>query len=322
MTKLVWDTVGARTFESGLDRGVLYLPSGVGVAWSGLTSVETSTEANHTPVYYDGRRVANVATVGEFKGSLSAVTYPDEFDELSGFEELRGGAYVGQQKTKRFGLCYRTYVTNDLGKEDYKIHVLFNLMATPSDRSHQTLTDSPEIIEFNWELSATQSEVPGMAPTSELVFDSRKMDPWLLEDLEKMFYGDGPNDAVLMDMKDLVKFVADWYRVKIIDHGDGTWSATSDRPGFIFFMDVLQTSFEIRNAKTRYLDEHTFQISDTIDIMSEDTVIFTNNGDGTWTARSENEAAIILDDEGMFEIHDVDLVYTSPSMWRVNAQTD
>ena len=46
MTRLVWDTVGERFYETGVDRGVLYLPTAgaytVGHAWNGLTAVTES----------------------------------------------------------------------------------------------------------------------------------------------------------------------------------------------------------------------------------------------------------------------------------------
>ena len=39
MTKLAWDQAGQKTYQAGLDRGVLYLLDKA-VAWNGLTGVE------------------------------------------------------------------------------------------------------------------------------------------------------------------------------------------------------------------------------------------------------------------------------------------
>ena len=43
MSKLVWDVVGEREYETGVSKGVLYpMVSGAypkGVAWSGLTAI-------------------------------------------------------------------------------------------------------------------------------------------------------------------------------------------------------------------------------------------------------------------------------------------
>ena len=50
MTKLLWDQVGEREYETGVDRGVLYLPDGSGqyndgFAWNGLVTVTESPSA-------------------------------------------------------------------------------------------------------------------------------------------------------------------------------------------------------------------------------------------------------------------------------------
>ncbi len=39
MPAIVWDNIGDRFYESGLDRGVLYLSDGSGVPWNGLISI-------------------------------------------------------------------------------------------------------------------------------------------------------------------------------------------------------------------------------------------------------------------------------------------
>jgi hypothetical protein len=45
--RLLWDQVGEREYEAGVDRGVLYLPDATGeydrgFAWNGLTTVTES----------------------------------------------------------------------------------------------------------------------------------------------------------------------------------------------------------------------------------------------------------------------------------------
>jgi len=47
MARLTWDNTGERLYETGVDRGVLYIPDGNGaysdgVAWNGLTTVTES----------------------------------------------------------------------------------------------------------------------------------------------------------------------------------------------------------------------------------------------------------------------------------------
>ncbi len=49
MTRLVWDQLGDRVYETGLDRGVLYFTDGGGVPWNGLTSVEERSTRDIDP---------------------------------------------------------------------------------------------------------------------------------------------------------------------------------------------------------------------------------------------------------------------------------
>ena len=82
--KLVWDKVGERKYETGVDHGVLYplvnrgYPKGV--AWNGLTSVEESPsggEAN--AIYADNIKYLTLMSAEEFGATIGAYTYPDEF---------------------------------------------------------------------------------------------------------------------------------------------------------------------------------------------------------------------------------------------------
>lgn len=54
MAILEWDKVGERTYQAGLDRGVLYLNDGTVVPWNGLISVEESSDAELKSFYLDG----------------------------------------------------------------------------------------------------------------------------------------------------------------------------------------------------------------------------------------------------------------------------
>jgi hypothetical protein len=54
MTEIKWDEVGARRYETGVDRGVLYLPAGTAVPWNGLTAVTENVERDVKSYYIDG----------------------------------------------------------------------------------------------------------------------------------------------------------------------------------------------------------------------------------------------------------------------------
>ncbi|MET0786819.1 MAG: hypothetical protein ABWY25_08950 [Paenisporosarcina sp.] len=89
MAILEWDKVGDRTYETGLDRGVLYLSDGKVVPWNGLTSIVEKFDKNVNSVYYDGTKISDLLSLGDFEASLKAITNPDEFINIDGYGFLR-----------------------------------------------------------------------------------------------------------------------------------------------------------------------------------------------------------------------------------------
>ena len=301
MPVLVWDKIGEKTFETGLDKGVLYLPDGSAVVWNGLTAVTEHLSSSTENVYYDGQKINEFVSLGEFTASLKALTYPDEFFILEGSASLKNGIYAGEQKPQRFGLCYRTRLGNDQDQADgYKIHLIYNVLAIPSDKSYATMSGDISPVEFEWTISTIPEEVPGLRPTAHITINSLEMDPWLLEELEGILYGDSDSDASLISMEDLVSYVTEWYRVRIIDHGDGTWSAVSDRNDFINIQ--ADQYFDIVNINARYLDDVTFIISDTTDIADAPEILISDLGNGIWNASTSDEGIIFINLDGSFEM--------------------
>ncbi len=206
MAPLTWDQVGEKVYETGVDRGVLYIPNpttGVydtGVAWNGLTTVtESPSGAEPSAQYADNIKYLNLISAEEFSATIEAFTYPDEFAEMDGSVEARDGLLVGQQGRKSFGLCYRTRVGNDIEGTDfgYKLHLVYGCQAAPAEKAYATINDSPEAITFSWEVSTTPVPVTGYKPTSLLTVDSTKVLAADLEDLEELLYGAGAIAAAL-----------------------------------------------------------------------------------------------------------------------------
>ena len=194
---LVWDQVGERLYETGVDHGVLYIPdeSGVyalGVAWNGLTTVtESPSGAESNKQFADNIAYLNLLSAEEFGGTIEAFTYPDEFGQCDGTVSPEPGVQLGQQGRKSFGLCYRTLVGNDVeGTEHgYKLHLLYGALASPSEKAYATINDSPEAISFSWEIACTPAPVTGHKPTALIVVDSTVVDSAALSDLEDLLYG-------------------------------------------------------------------------------------------------------------------------------------
>jgi hypothetical protein len=96
MSKLVWDQTGERFYETGVKKGVLYIPTeGVydrGVAWSGLTAVtESPSGAEATPLYADDIKYLNLLSAEEFGGTIEAYYSPEEFDACDGTATIATG---------------------------------------------------------------------------------------------------------------------------------------------------------------------------------------------------------------------------------------
>lgn len=196
MSKIVWDQTGERLYETGVNHGVLYIPtSGTyskGVAWNGLTAVtESPSGAEATALYADDIKYLNLMSAEEFACTIEAYTYPDEFAECDGSASLVAGVNIGQQPRKTFGLCYRTTIGNDTdgNAHGYKLHMVYGCLASPSEKAYATINDSPEANTFSWEVSTTPVNVTGHKPTAFLTIDSTKADPTKLTALEDILYG-------------------------------------------------------------------------------------------------------------------------------------
>lgn len=219
MTKLVWDQTGKRYWETGVSNGVLYKKkttgaSGsqttkwIGVAWNGLTGVnESPSGAELTDLWADNIKYASIRSAETFGATIEAYTYPDEFAECDGSKEAEDGVYLGQQERVAFCFCYKTKVGNDTQDESddgYKLHIIYNATASPSEKQYSTVNDSPEAITFSWEVNTTPINVTGHKPVSSIVIDSRKANTEKLAALEAKLYGGDSSDPELPEPDELL----------------------------------------------------------------------------------------------------------------------
>ena len=197
MSKIVWDNTGERYYETGTKHGVLYLQdnSGAyvnGVAWNGLTGFSESPDGGDaTEIWADDMKYLSIRAREDFGGTITAYTYPDEFMACDGSATLVAGVVVGQQARKTFGMSFVTTLGNDVKLDDYgyKIHLIYGATASPSSKDYQTINDSPEAIEFSWDIDTVPVNVTGLKPTAHLTIDSTKVDAAKLADLEDILYG-------------------------------------------------------------------------------------------------------------------------------------
>lgn len=264
MAELTWGNPGSRYFEAGVDRGVLYLPGEEGVAWTGLISVSESPSGGEaTPYYLDGVKYTNSASAEEFEATIEAYTYPDEFAVCDGtvsLEQETKGLFATQQKRKPFGLSYRTRVGNDDASTDhaYKIHIIYNAMANPSQKNYETLSDDTEAMPLSWDITTTPISIPGVYYSSHLIVDSRTAYPWAMEAIEKVLYGSEDTPPVLPTPQELIDLFVENALLKITDNGDGTW--TAEGPDEAITM-LSTTEFQISWPSAEYVDTTSYTIS-------------------------------------------------------------
>lgn len=195
--KLVWDKVGEKLWETGVDRTVLFPMNdqggyAAGVAWSGITAInESPSGAEPTKIYADNIVYGVLMSPEEDALTIEAFTYPDEYAECIGEATVGTGAVIKQQNHKHFGLAYRTMIGNDtVGTEHgYKIHIFWDCVAGASEDSNSTINDSPEQKTFSWSVTTMPVAATGFQPTASMVLDSTKVPEAKLTQIETLLYG-------------------------------------------------------------------------------------------------------------------------------------
>jgi len=196
MPKLVWDQLGERVYETGVEQGAIYPMTGstygAGEAWNGLTAVtESPSGAEVTPIYANDKKYAELVSAEERGGTIEAYTYPDGFAECNGERAIARGVKAGQQTRKPFGMVYKSLIGNDTEgiKYGYKLNIVYNVRVSPSEKANNTINDSPEAATMTWEFTTTPIEIAGFEPSSKLTIDSTDADPAKLKSLEEILYG-------------------------------------------------------------------------------------------------------------------------------------
>ncbi len=205
MPRAKWDVESERKYEGGTDRGMIYYPDNTGAyadgeAWNGLTSVDESPSGGEATAFWaDNIKYAELMSKEEWAGTINAYSYPERFGQCDGSYELTPGVTIGQQERKSFGFAYRTKVGNARdGWSNYIVHLIYGAKAAPSQKTYNTINDSPEIVEFSWSVTTTPVEVPGKDPTASLDIDYSKLTNAAITAIETVLYG---QDAVEADVE-------------------------------------------------------------------------------------------------------------------------
>ena len=217
MSRLTWDRTPDRIYETGTDRGVLYLQNrdgsyGSGTAWNGLTAVtENPSGGEPTALWADNIKYLNLLSTEEFGCTIEAYSYPRPFRACLGKGVPIEGLMIGQQERQGFAFCYRTLIGNaDYGNDySYKIHVIYGCKASPSSVNYTTVNDSPEAVTLSWEVTTTPIKGEGMKPTSEIVFDGSVFKKRgvmnALHAIEDILYGTDEAEARLPSLEEITE---------------------------------------------------------------------------------------------------------------------
>lgn len=254
MTKLSWGNVGERIFETGVDRGVLFVGY-VGVVWNGLIAVkEAPSGGTPTPFFYDGFKYRQLASSEDFTATIDAFSAPPEFSVCDGSSQMSNGLFATQQPRKQFSFSYRTKIGNDLNgvNHGYKIHVVYNALTAPSQQNNASISNSPTPITFSWAISTAPVDLQGFKPTAHFVIDSRYTTPALMAQIEDILYGTSTTPPRLITPEDLALL----FGLKITDLGGGRYKAE----GFAVREVISAVSFTIDHTSVTDLGGGRFTI--------------------------------------------------------------
>lgn len=228
MTRITWNDPGDRLYEFGIDRGVLYTKSGKIAPWNGLRGVDEKPVGSEVSTFYlDGEKFNQMVDSEEYSATLSAFTYPDEFMECDGTVALSKGLHVTAQDRTLFDLSYRTMIGNDTDGPDhgYRIHLVYNALASPTNRTNKTTEDRPEPIDLAWDITSMPIRMPGQRASAHYYIDSTKMNKYILAQIEDILYGTPFAPPRMLSAAELVKFFKNATVVTITDNKDGSWTA-------------------------------------------------------------------------------------------------
>lgn len=228
MTALKWGESRNRTYEQGLDQGVLYPSTGPGVVWNGLISLEEiHAEQEAEDEYLDGVKFKTSLTPADFEAKLTAITVPKEFKPCEGNLELYPGFYAANQPRETFGLSYRTLIGNQASGTEYgyKIHLVYNAIAFAEEVEYETIDKKSNPLIRKWEIKTIpyhkrdyiwfstednynlSHEHFGFRPVSHVVVSSRSADPQSLSLLEDVLYGTETTDPTLPAPSEVIEII-------------------------------------------------------------------------------------------------------------------
>lgn len=254
MPSITWDSIDSRRILTGVDRGVLYPGSGIGLPWNGLTSInETPSDYNSGSTFYDGSKIFITQTKEYFSGTIEAYTYPRELMPYIG-----ESTFPDNQDDKTFDLSYRAIKKDGFSDKEYHlIHLVYNVVLHPSQKNYQSLSDSNSPTSFSWDFVTNQSKI-GKYTGSHMIVDTETANPQAIQELEDILYGTDTTLPRLPSPEEIIELFESKATLRIYDNGDGTWTANG--PDSAIKM-LTSTKFEISWPSAIFITPTTYMIS-------------------------------------------------------------
>ena len=241
--RISWDGAANPSYSTGVNSGVFYPQNSPGVPWNGLVSVTETGDATQDASYIDGQKYRNRVLAGTFAGTISAFTYPDEFEPYNGLV-----GYVSGQPRSSFGFSYRT---------NNELHLVYNAMISPSSDQYASIGSDVSPVAFQWAFTTTPVATPVSRASAHIVIDLNSANPDAVSDLEAVIYGDDMNDPSIPDPSDVYAIFESHTTLMITDNGDGTWTATGPDDVVVMLDDI---TFQIDWPSAVFIDADSYTI--------------------------------------------------------------
>ena len=196
----------------GVSKGVLYTSS-LALPWFGLISVDHSSEYDTISNEVDGFKTADAYLISPLHGKISAYTFPTEFEEYIGNNELY------------FGLCYRSEIVDVVTNEtSYELHLVYNMSVVDDGASYSSVEQLASATNFSWSFNTVPVDIPNYLSASHIIIRSKHTKTGLLEAIEKILYG-YDEEPRLPTPEELFTLFNTFVTLVINDHGNGIFTA-------------------------------------------------------------------------------------------------
>lgn len=230
-----------REYSAGISNGVVYADQVS--AWNGLVEVSVDTSVAISSGVLDGETYRVVARPTYPSGSITTFDIPDTLL----IRDPNSQVVLGVSRAQ-FGLSYKTGSI---------IYIWYRVTISESEFNNVSLSADTSVETKNYRFESLPIRFENYSPVSHIMIDTRYSNQEAIAALEEVLYGTETTAPHLPLPDELVTITDPHALFRIIDHGDGTWSAIG--PDELF--DVVGDYFEIAADSAVYLNANLYRVS-------------------------------------------------------------